>query len=677
MANNPFQGKALGANLLSEIDARKKTTALDQWFASRTLWLSVKSMCTDCQTGPYAKYSTLNTTYDFQNTHPGYLDGTARPSPVVTGVKVTATGNLGATRQCTISMIAFTEDQLEGIEACYLISNMSVRVEFGWNVGANSLFRAPAPVSTPRKYPDGADPKAICAINNQRDKYPIYDGLQGKVGKWRISYNKDGQYWDITVDIVAASSPVLMMPLEDYSTTCNCQEVQQNPNSGDEEDVKVTRSAFRSFILRLIRLGQKGNRDGLNEYLTANEMPNAAILVHLNGAQRNEDGSDSSSLLAMASKFLSIFGNTPESDEVYITLEGLMKAVEKFSFTTASDKSPSVCKFDLNSMSVGVKKGYTAHSSDPHICLLPGVGYDRPDEDEGYKGLNAADETISYNGIYIGRVLVNTIFINKVLNDLGKNIILQDFLDRVLTGINEALANLWDLAIIDTGNCSNAVPTLAVIDLNSVKQPAPTELTLKANPAGRPALVRDIKLELQLTAAMQSQALYAESGTQTQEDACQKVRYGNELGKNLAAPPVKEPDTSLKKKVCSGDCEPGEPDKDKTIEQIRADVFRAFLKLRNEITQEHKQELYTNLISYYNKAETEGDVVEQCKKIVVPYELSFTLDGIGGFQFGQFITTDVLPKKQQDTYVYQVTAVEQDISYNDWTTTVKAVARYK
>ena len=56
---------------------------------------------------------------------------------------------------------------------------------------------------------------------------------------------------------------------------------------------------------------------------------------------------------------------------------------------------------------------------------------------------------------------------------------------------------------------------------------------------------------------------------------------------------------------------------------------------------------------------------------------SATVSGIGGFRWGQSVTCDRLPADIRALTLYQVTAVEHDISPDDWTTTINTVARLK
>ena len=65
-----------------------------------------------------------------------------------------------------------------------------------------------------------------------------------------------------------------------------------------------------------------------------------------------------------------------------------------------------------------------------------------------------------------------------------------------------------------------------------------------------------------------------------------------------------------------------------------------------------------------------------CGGIILPFNFEFTVDGIGGFKFGQIVSSTRIPASLRENYVWQVTAVEHTMNIQDWTTTVKTVARY-
>lgn len=661
---NFFGNKAVPDKLKKELDARRDVKTLQEWYASKVTWVHLTSMCAQCDSSIINLSGLKNTAYEDKDAYGGM-----RPNPVITGVKVTAQGNLGTTRKASINLIAFTEEQLEKVANCYLVSGMSVRVEFGWSVGAYNDERAPAPISLGRDTPDS---KVICAINKQRDNYPMYDGLQGIVGKYDIKYNKEAQYWEITIDMIAASSPVLTLPLRNAASTCICEEKQEDPTTGKEEPVEVERSALDSFIHELVRIGNEDSSSDAAAYTKkAIGLEKAACVLPLNASARNTDGTDVQPPMwrRIASTFFSSVQSPElETQETYISLEGVFKAIEKLSFTESDSGKESIyCKFDLSLFGRGTRKKPYLVSADPHVCLFPGG--DQP-TNNAYTGIEDMPSCIlSPDGTDLGKILVNAIFLSSILTRQKNKPSVEDFLSEVLSGINRASGNLWELTVVDTADCSQAssVPVMSVIDVSRKGNDFGEYVVVgKAKNKVQPAIIRDISLQLKLTAAMQSRALYASTRTEVTEDPCTDKQFSKDQKDttNLAAPKAAEP----KQVDCGKKCNP--PDKSVSAEEA---MLKSLRKAKKELTQAHKDDLYTKLMKYYNQDAQNS----QCREMIVPYELSLTFDGIGGFSFGQMVNCDLVPEKVRNRYSYQIIEVSHDLSYGDWTTSIKCVARYK
>lgn len=710
MENNPFNVKEPPAILKTELNARRDVTAANSWFASRSNWVSITSMCG--AEGCDKVLASFQSKYGYEDEQ---LLAGKRPNPVVTSVKVASSGTIGSTRKATINILAFTEAQLNYITECFLRSDMSVRVEFGWSIAAHGSI-APGPIDKNRKLTDS---QAICLINQQRESNPCYDGLQGRVGKWRINFNKDGKIWEIQIDLMASSTPVLNLPVQDFRNPCNCEQKQVN-DQGETETSKSTTSRFKANLQELIRIASEdiGASEGIQKWIEAVDPKGKAYAIHLNGALRDELGG-SPGWFDSGTSFFSKLGslvpfNTEECEEAYITLETFFKCIQKLSLTQAEDTEGSIyCTFDLSSVSKAAGKGGgPVHSSDPHICLIPGGDSQGGDSagdvagavalgvlagftgigliaggtalaagmqvGEGYKGIDEAESCLADPDGYVdlGKLLVNVIFIHKCLNELGKNATIQDLVDKVLNGINEAVGNLWELAVVDHSVCDGniVVPNIVVIDLNTIKpNPQPYEIKITSfEEGGRvilPSLVRDIKMELQLSSAMQAQALYADTRTESTEDKCNQIRLKSDQEKypNLAAPKPKDPEQGSDTSVCGENCDQ-ETDDENPLDKLN----KAYENLRDEISEGNKSTMYTNIIKYYNQAPEE----DQCKAFILPFEVGLTFDGIGGFSYGQIVSIDGIPEKYQG-YMYQIIAVEHDVTYGDWTTTLKMVPRPK
>lgn len=76
-----------------------------------------------------------------------------------------------------------------------------------------------------------------------------------------------------------------------------------------------------------------------------------------------------------------------------------------------------------------------------------------------------------------------------------------------------------------------------------------------------------------------------------------------------------------------------------------------------------------------DKAANAAKTPEECKGSPLPFELAVSLDGVGGFGFGQVVSADRIPKAISANFIHQVTAVEHSVTAQDWVTTVNTIAR--
>lgn len=638
-----FTAKQVPGSTQSELNRRSTVTSLNQWFATRTNWAHVQSFCDKCP-------SSVQTLTSFKNAIP-YEGGTysgLRPEPIIESIQVRAQGNLGTTRKCTIKLIAFTQDQVDALSACYGVPSMSIRVQFGWNKGATGIS-SPAPLEGDNL----PDSKAICSINKLRDKTAVYDGLQGIVGNWGVSFNSTNMWWEFTLELIAASSPVLSRPLEDFTSQCYCDRVSQDPSTQETKTESQGTSPFRAKILDYIKRAADN---------VASRIESGVYSIHLNHAERDELGNAAGGILNKLSSLAASFGiNTEETDEAYITFGALEQLVNNYSFSQVKGE-PLMSKFDSSKLGTISYKA-PGYSSDPDICLFPGLDKKYFD---GLDGVQNADTCLTADGIDIRNVLVNCIFINQCIENSGKNASLQDFFEKIFNGMNQAAAGMFELSIVDDGNCDDGggqTATLSAIDLQKIKGLNKGYLI----PVGpTKAAVRDIKLDLKLTDAMKSQALYGGIRNNANSSPCDEVRLKQELeGPKNKTIPVKKADPP--KEDCPDDC------KTKAEHEAeKPDILDDYQDMVDDTTAAAKETVRSRLVEVYSK-DAEKDL---CKNVIVPYEFSFTTDGIGGFGFGQYVTCNVLPTNVQQRYVYQITSVEHNITYGDWTTTVNTVARY-
>ena len=586
------------------------------------------------------------------NGNPPYTSNYERPTPNVKSLKVTKLGELGTTRKCTIELQAWTDEQLNEIAKCYFLPGMSVRVQFGWSVNASGAQVA-GPITNKL-----TDSKANCEIFNRASSEACYDGFQGKIGNYQYSMNNDAG-WDITLEIISAAVFVADSKTDTSSNDCNCTaKVDGNEVPVGNDDVGI---AMLNILGDEASVKAQLNFVGLSPSLHA-------ATIEYNGAGRTVFGEESSGFMAALSNMWD-----DNLEEPFLTVKAFHEIINKHAipklFGQIDTKDP---------IEIELKHPDLAVSADIRICYVPGVATSDELIEQIVEG--SPDSAIVGNKLRYDNVMINAVYVMKCLKELAnqsepsKGISLQQLLTTIHTGINNCLGNIASFEILDaSGKCDGTEnPVLQLVDTGT----AATANVINIEPAGSnsgTSIIREFNLETKLTDSMKSMALYAYTPAQGVADPCYGKfdAFRQNKATNLSEPKAstaktEKPQCTSSKGKYEVNCESTSPTDNwkKAIEtsqeEVTADSVGALQTARRSLI-----------------AERDSSDNKSCPTIL-PFEFSFTVDGIGGFKFGQYVTHPRIPESIRSAWNFQVTSVEHDISdTNDWKTTVKTVARFK
>jgi len=664
--NSIFNSKPPGPALVAELAARG-STSINQWHASKVAWVHIMSFASTCDT--YGEGMLVSNSSNKDN----YIAGYERPKPGIKSVKVTKQGELGTTRKCSLELQAWNDAQLNAIAQCYFLPGMSVRVQFGWNIDASGA-NTNGPFTT--MYSDSRANCKIFAWTEQRT--PNFDGFQGKVSNYSYSLNTDGG-WDITLEIVSAAN--LMAETKVESTTNNCECTVEV----DGDKVKLSNSDIIVSILKGVL-----DEDNLNILMESLGLPaaqhSAAVKFHgLNRTALGEPGSNFfNDWLGWEAGSLSD-GTT----EFFISVKAFHTMLNNYSLPSAGGDF-IFGKVDTNGVYLSTQNQLlalmAAGSSDPRICLLPGARNPVISEPTTPSAFGNAGGEVA---IELDKILINTMFIMKTIKELvnqadTRGLNLQTLLLTIHTAINIKIGNLWNLEIVDASNTTSICdedreePTLSIVDTSQSGPPVETFI----EPIGydpRRSIVRDFTLQTKLTDSMKSMALYAYVPNQNTYDTCLnqfKAFTQANLVKNLALP--KSADTAKTKgKDMPCELKSGDVECKTSTQSPYTKLYEARLELVEGITDENVTAVESARTAFMGAQAQDRSATGPACNTLLPFEWSFTLDGIGGFKFGQYVSHPRIPADIRKALLFQVTAVEHDISENDWKTTVNTIVRYR
>ena len=351
--------------------------------------------------------------------------------------------------------------------------------------------------------------------------------------------------------------------------------------------------------------------------------------------------------------------------QTYVTLGELCKRLQDqivYHGNKRFDSFQIVCNSDI---SLSYLYDIFPPSSTPLNIIFPGPEHSK------YETSLITDITFQISKgspvVDLSKILISTSYIRTIMSELlpqnkfmygGKHAdkSLVTFMNAIFTGISNASGGLYKLAIIQ---CQPPVeeknPSIRAQYLNSFVVLDTNYVDATITPYSIPVIYADgvsasgITRAVSLTSKLPSQMALAQYIKSASELS------GTTVGNNQTIGAPEEPNPK--------------PDPVK-IKQNIENNRKSLLKNPESI------ELTEALQKLLEQYRTHGvpDGTKSNKNIPLPLELSITLDGIGGFRFGNNISINYLPdswKKSQFT----ITKIEHLIQNNDWTTTLTTVHR--
>lgn len=648
---NLFSLKSVPGGTQNELTARSTIKGIT-WAAQRFPWVHISSMSSAC--GEFKTMSSKLTGAIGDS----YESGLVRPKPVITGVKVKKQGELGTTRSCTVELKAFTDTQLVALQKCYFIPGMTVRVQWGWSVSATGGV-APEPVVG--GLPDGV---AICQMQKKAGSSAIYDGLQGLITNFNFKLNSENE-WDCSFELVAAAEATGDGKVAVHNDKCSgCERTYKSEDeSGESKDIVEKKSLLGTFFYDVDADASDGET-GFGDFkgnLSSIMEGNTPVIAGGNYEGEDRDGTGGSAQSAFS-------GGNYDTTEGYISYSTLEAAINRYAFPTSGGKFilGKVISTDLM-----VKSHPKLESGDPRICLIPGSPMLSKQTGDNWNWKGSVPSIWSPDEIDFGGIMINCVFLIQELKAVedGDNKV-HTFLTNVVKKISNTCGGYWNdmLELVSTTeDCANPkdVPTLSLVDLR--KFAPQSAYAVPTNPNN--SVIRDLKLDMKLTGAMKSQALYSNGAKQSGKGAkCDTIAFSPFGLADAGSIAVDGKPKAATPPPC--DCS--------STKQAGQSEKKSFSEIFDEMWDVVDNGTTGAAIAAVTDAVNGGDdVKEKCAGMPLPFGFGFTVDGVGGFAFGQCITSDRIPPAVKNAFDFQITSVEHDISIQDWTTTVSTVARFK
>lgn len=644
-----------------------------------------------------------------------------RPIPVITSLDVTYKGVYGSSRRAVLAFKVWTLDQLDTYQKLYMVPGRTVLVEWGWSIDtdANSInYRNPDPQT---------DFKNNKLLIEHRNKYPNYDGFQGRVVNFSFTLDKDLSY-NCTLELISTGDFIFNSNINEASLVKKTKDGISTNIRGllvelylkAKKEVQISdRTKFTTPINRklLASEDQGNNNKSINSELR-NFDTNAVMHTNIFRVQGTQDfrltdadgkeirlGQENNTVGPKAIPILPTWALKKSDDdrsEVYINFEGLLDIInQSFAKYDSSNNSPS--KFKIFEP-ILISRHPILASTDTFICMFFEQLTFLSDNLSAQYTFSEYSCPIANSNPFTTAINYLWVDVLYLLNKIDNSQSVQDFITSVLKDISDCLGNICNLVyVVD----ENDPTTLKIVDSNVTNNISKSEIyQFKVNSL----LLKEVAVATKMSDSLKSMVLYSNTSEKINTGGDATYLGYQRIAQNMvdtANPLYSYKDASnilvSKYKIMTAKTEEernvavnefiqnnivNNNDSVEKLSNLDLLVFayRNLMKLRTEDTVNYaNSSLKTYLqegsdpdlqgYERFSSKNTSKNIRPDVDKILFPLELTLTIDGIGGFQFGNAISFDYLPKQYSDQLIFQIKQLNHKITMDTWDLSIETICR--
>ena len=586
-----------------------------------------------------------------------------RPMPGITGMNVQSKNTYGTLREADVKFSVWTLEDFEIMEQIYLRPGFTMLLEWGHSLYYNNSkeFISKEIQGVPsRFFQSGVTMSSILSsINDIRKKASYnYEGMVGYVKNFSWSYKPNGEY-ECSISIISTGEILesIKMKLDPVARGIPAAETD---SATSEKGKDQRKSIYHFFSSKL-------------EKITSNPW----TLSHL----KRESPTMGGVLQPFTAYYYNVdykaAGNWFFDDSIpthWIPLSTFLDIINNYVSTVdqtkakgSIDRSYIHFNTDINSSSKFIT--FPEHFSiDPTVCVLQyktpsGLGVVRAIHNKLIDPAGGYDDVLN--------VLISVPYIKKTfdaaLDDkqgLTKSI--GELVQEILDSISTALGGINDFSLTYDEEVGRG--TYFVIDRNNTAQ---TEDVPVLQLAGLNSIFTEVGISSKITNEIASQISIAAQGSSqnTAENMDNILRWNPGVIDRLNV--TKDASDTEKKSIA----ELAKDLKERQKEWVK-DVKEFFTAFSTSGWKDEQMEAAKTMHAELTVQGMKNAKYKDSKPIpgIVPVELSFKLDGLGGFKVGECfkIAEGILPSKYNDKFGYIVTGLEHSIgSNNRWETSIR------
>jgi len=588
-----------------------------------------------------------------------------RPMPGITSMNVKSKNTYGTLREAEVNFMCWTLQDFELMEELYLRPGYIVLLEWGHSmyIDNSGTLRKDIETIGNHYFANGVRMSQltndIATIRKATDNN--YEAMIGYVKNFSWSYTPDGGY-DCSVSIISTGEILESLQLRFDPAQRGAVFEAPTSDAGKEQ----RKSVYHFFISKMSTLSQEPNIDTAAIQQVLGTVGDSLLSDHIAYFQN----------ITLDERWWWVDPATPMH---WISLRLLfdifntsISPVDTTKIKGSSDRTLTRFNTDYTKSS----KFLTSpehFSIDPTVCVLT---FPANFADETKIQVNAPQTGTAPVGelndvlnIYISLPYLKKT-LDSALDESGKlNKSMHDITENILEGVNTALGGINDLGLAYDDEDEGG--TWYVVDRNNTPEVSPDLPVFTL--AGIDSVFTDVGISSKISNEIGYQIAIAAQGS---------ASGTNEYVENIlkwnagTIDRIKVVKTTVDKVDTAGVAEAKKELEERTTKWIE-DVKTFFDNFNsNQGYEKEEMEAAKTMHAEWTAANVVTKYRIQTKSAIpglVPVELSFKTDGIGGFIIGQAfkVGAGILPSKYQDRFGYIITGIEHGIdSKNRWETSV-------